>query len=223
MAPSEDEDEGEAPINLRESRAFTIDEIKDSKATRILAFNAQSMNNKFQKIRDITQKVKPTVLAIQETWGKNESTDYSIRGYHKPEIRTRKGNMNAGGGVGLWVLANIDYEVIESPFVEKLIETQTIILPDLNICIINVYRPFGEKDLFTNKLVDHISKVRDAEPTADIIVVGDFNIDLLQDNNSRDKLIESTVQLEFIQQVTLPTRVTETTKSLIDHCNDLRF
>ena len=44
MAPSEDEDEGEAPINLRESRVFTIDEIKDSKATRILAFNAQSMN-----------------------------------------------------------------------------------------------------------------------------------------------------------------------------------
>ena len=97
MAPSEDEDEGEAPINLRESRALTIDEIKDSKATRILAFNAQSMNNKFQKIRDITQKVKPTVLAIQEAWKKNGSTDYSIRGYHKPEIRTRKGNMNAGG------------------------------------------------------------------------------------------------------------------------------
>ena len=48
-------------------------------------------------------------------------------------------------------------------------------------------------------------------------MVGDFNIDLLQDNNNRDKLIDSTVQLGFIQQVTLPTRVTDTSKSLIDH------
>ena len=117
----EEEEEGEAPINLRESRSMTIDEIKDSKATLMLDFNAQSMNNKFQKIRDIMQKVNPTVLAIQETWGKNESTEYYIRGYHKPEFRTRKENMNAGGGVGLWALPSIDYEVIDSPFVEKLI------------------------------------------------------------------------------------------------------
>ena len=51
----------------------------------------------------------------------------------------------------------------------------------------------------------------------DIVMVGDFNIDLLQDNDHRDKLIEHTVIAGFIQQVTLPTRTTATSKSLIDH------
>ena len=32
--------------------------------------NAQSINNKFQKIRDLMEQIQPIVLAIQETWGK---------------------------------------------------------------------------------------------------------------------------------------------------------
>ena len=103
MARDKEEEEEDRPVNFRESRLLTVDQIKLSKSTKILSFNAQSMNNKFQKIRDITQTVKPTVLALQETWGKNSSTDYSIRGYSKPDIVARKGNMNAGGGVGIWV------------------------------------------------------------------------------------------------------------------------
>ena len=129
-----DEEKGTGPINLKESRQLTVEEVKQTNNFSVLAFNAQSMNNKFQKIRDVTQAIKPSVLAIQETWGKNDTTDYSIRGYHKPEISTRKGNMNAGGGVGLWVADQIDYEVLASPFSEKLIETQTILLPDQHIC-----------------------------------------------------------------------------------------
>ena len=106
------------------------------------------MNNKFQKIRDLTQSIKPVCLAIQETWGKNNTTDYSIRGYHKPDISTRKGTMNAGGGVGLWIKSDTDFESLPSLFIDKKIETQTIVLPDLHIIIVNVYRPFGDKDLF---------------------------------------------------------------------------
>ena len=79
MARDKEEEEEERPVNFRGSKLLTVDQIKLSKSTRILSFNAQSMNNKFQKIRDITQTLKPTVLAIQETWGKNSSTDYSIR------------------------------------------------------------------------------------------------------------------------------------------------
>ena len=131
MARDKEEEEEERSVNFRESRLLTVDQIKLSKSTRILSFNAQSMNNKFQKIRDITQTVKPTVLALQETWGKNSSTDYSIRGYSKPDIVARNGNMNAGGGVGIWVTEGTDFEVVKSPFIEKLIETQTILLPDL--------------------------------------------------------------------------------------------
>ena len=214
---NDDEENGTTPINLRLSKYLAVDEIKSSDNIRILSFNAQSMNNKFQKIRDITQHIKPIAVAIQETWGKNHTTDYSIRGYHKPEICTRKGNMNAGGGVGLWIREDTDFESIKSPFVDKLIETQTILLPDLNIILINVYRPFGDKDIFLKRFLEHILEVKKTEPHMDIVIVGDLNIDLLQDNEHRDKLIEHTVSAGFIQQVTLPTRTTTSSKSLIDH------
>ena len=90
MARDKEEEEEDRPVNFRESGLLTVDQVKVSKSTRVLSFNAQSMNNKFQKIRDITQTIKPTVLAIQETWGKNSSTDYSIRGYSKPDIAAKK-------------------------------------------------------------------------------------------------------------------------------------
>ena len=41
-----------------------------------MSLNAQSINNKFQKIRDATHKIAPVALCIQETWGKNKTTDY---------------------------------------------------------------------------------------------------------------------------------------------------
>ena len=44
----------------------------------------------------------------------------------------------------------------KTPFIEKLIETQTILLPDLQLCIVNVYWPFGDKDLFLTKLSAHV-------------------------------------------------------------------
>ena len=217
MTRDKEEEEEERPVNFRESRLLTVDQIKVSKSTRVLSFNAQSMNNKFQKIRDITQTIKPTVLALQETWGKNSSTDYSIRGYSKPDIVARNGNMNAGGGVGIWVTEGTDFEVIKSPFIEKLIETQPILLPDLQLCIINVYRPFGDKDLFLTKLSAHVEHLLQEEKDTDIIIVGDINIDLLSDNTHSEKLLDSTIHMGFLQQVTLPTRVTDTTASLIDH------
>ena len=91
-----DEEKGAGPINLKESRQLIVEDVKQTSNFNVLAFNAQSINKKFQKIRDVTQAIKPSVLAIQETWGKNNTADYLIRGYHKPEITTRKGNMNAG-------------------------------------------------------------------------------------------------------------------------------
>ena len=105
-----------------------ISDLKKSPEHKILSLNAQSINNKFQKLRDMVQSCNPTVLCIQEMWGRNPTTDYSIRGYHKPEIKTRKGNMNSGGGVGIWVREDIDFETITSPYVEKTIETLTILL-----------------------------------------------------------------------------------------------
>ena len=61
---------------------------------------------------------------MQETWGKNETIYYSIKGDYKPEIRARSGNMNSGSGVGIWITDDIEFENIKSPtnYLKELVE-----------------------------------------------------------------------------------------------------
>ena len=144
---SSDEDiDGGQPINLINSSYLIPKQTQSGKKLSILSMNAQSINNKLQKIRDLTHTCKPTIVAIQETWGKNSLTDYSIKGFHPPVIHPRKGDsMNLGGGVGIWISDKTDFEQINSPFVDKIIESITINLLSLKTIIINLYCPFGDK------------------------------------------------------------------------------
>ena len=203
---------------MRESRYIELQQFQASNKLSIMSLNAQSINNKFQKIRDATHKIAPVALCIQETWGKNKTTDYSIRGYHKPEFVVRKGeSMNLGGGVATWVRDDIDFEVWKSPFIEKIIETQTLHLPELNIIIVNVYRPFGSFETFIDNLHSHIGECVKREPQAHLILTGDFNVNLLQEHSQAKQLLEYTLDHNMLQRVTLPTRITEKTETLIDH------
>ena len=77
------EDENlEGPTDLRPSTYIGVKH--DSTCFKILSLNAQSINNKFQAIWDVTNSTKTTILAIQETWGRNATADYSIAGFHRP-------------------------------------------------------------------------------------------------------------------------------------------
>lgn len=90
----------EQPINLVESEYILECNMTAAENFSVLSINAQSINNKFQRLRDITHQSCASILAVQETWGRNSLTDYSIRGYHTPVINTRVGvGMNLGGGL----------------------------------------------------------------------------------------------------------------------------
>ena len=176
------------------------------------------MNNKFQGLRDLANSTKTSILAIPETWGKNPTTDYSIKGFHRPEFTLRTGSgMNLGGGLGLWVRSDIDFEVIKVKSIDRVCEMQAITIPDKNLSILNVYRPFGDVYVFLDTLTMNIETMTKAHPHNDIVMVGDFNIDLDKSSCNTDELIDTTLTLGFLQQVTLPTRVTDKYSSLIDH------
>ena len=72
----EDIDEGQ-PMNLINSSYLIPKQTQTGKKLSIRSMNAQSINNKLQKIRDLTHTCKPTVVAIQETWGRNSLTAVS--------------------------------------------------------------------------------------------------------------------------------------------------
>ena len=65
----EDMEEGQVPTGMRESRTLDLETVAKNDKFKIASFNARSINNKFQNIRDMTHKTSPVVLCIQETWG----------------------------------------------------------------------------------------------------------------------------------------------------------
>ena len=73
--------------------------------------------------------------------------------------------MNSGGGVGTWTRSDIDYETLPYPFMEKIVETLIILLPDQNTIIINVYRPFLDKNTFLEQITSYITELRGKYPS----------------------------------------------------------
>ena len=157
----------------------------------------------------------PSVLCIQETWGKNSTIDYSIKGFHKPIFKVRNAQgMNAGGGVAIWVKDSIAFTEIKSPSVEKDIETIAISFPAFKLSIIDVYRAFGNAEAAITKLTDFIDTVKNGDDKA---IVGNFNIDLITDSKDSDILTTAMADRGFRQIINMPTRTTSNYISLIDH------
>ena len=111
--------------NLNGRTNITLDEYTTTNKFTIMSLNARSFNNKYQTIRDALHKIDPAVLCMQETWGENELTDYWIKKtFHKPIFKKRhEFNMNAGGGIAIWVQESLQYGEIKSPFISKELAT----------------------------------------------------------------------------------------------------
>ena len=205
-------------LNFPTSEYKTPDQVSKTNNLTILSANVQSMNNKFQTIRDITHEIAPSFLCLQEVWGQNTTKDYSIKHYHKPLILTRKGDsMNIGGGVAIWVNLNLDFMTVKSPFKDKDIESCCIRIPAERLIITNVYRPFGDKNIFQEDLYKHVKAMKAEFRGHKHILVGDFNYDLNKLEGAGESLFEMFTNEGFHQSVTEPTRITESSKTLIDH------
>ena len=87
---------------------------------------------------------------------------------------------------------------------------------DLNIIIGGVYRhPNGDVDHFNNAIKNTISKI---SKNTLAIVLGDVNIDLLQENDTKvNAYLNNFFEYNFIPCITLPTRITDHSATLIDH------
>ena len=178
----------------------------DKKIFRVVSLNVQSMNNKFDKIRVLADSTGAAILAIQETWFHNPSTGYSIKGYQQPFIVTRKdGGSNSGGGVGLWISENITYDNLKVKFQDRHCEMQAVYLPNKNTIILNVYRPFGDLNILFKMLEETLEQFAVSHPNSDLIIVGDFNIDLQRSSSFTNRLIKLTILHDLVQHVTIPT------------------
>ena len=158
---------------------FIDDKTWEPLKTRGLHFchlNVNSLLSKIDELRDITNYIKPAILGITESKLDSSVTnaEVNINGY---SIIRNDRNRN-GGGVACYIrndlcfnIKNIFSNSIEHVFFE-------IFIPKVKPIAIGIfYRPPNENDflnLFSNDFQQIDSK------TNEIYLLGDFNINLLQ-------------------------------------------
>lgn len=169
------------------------------------------------------------IMAINETWLRAGEVGRAPRvpGYRLRHIpRPQHICGGRGGGVGYYIRHGLNVRTRPHPAdpqhnnVEQMWLSFTI--HGKNIAIGTAYRPpWLNVELFLDALSDSVNFFSGCDS---IIVLGDFNINLLDINDNKTKLFNITLQcLNLSQIVTSPTHFTANSQSLIDVvCTDLQ-
>ena len=211
-----------------------INSNKDS--LTFLHLNTRSVKKKITCIEALIGSLAcpPDVIAISESWLKPCNSKFNnLTGYTAFHI-TRP--VKKGGGVSLLVRSYLTADLIdEFSYINENIEICTIKLKITckstnstnNYIISCIYRPHGKQEnvgIFDNILTDILSK--DTFSKNKVILLGDFNIDLLNYMNHRPtgNFLSSMQAQNFFEVISRPTRFPPNPThrpSLIDHiyCN----
>ena len=113
-------------ITVHECSYYETDEFREEFVQNMCKFSSLSLNirslpGKWSEFRDYISDLngndfKFSVIAIQEVWNVPKGVCFELDGYKPLEFRIRDPsglNGNAGGGVGLWVDNELEYDVIE--------------------------------------------------------------------------------------------------------------
>lgn len=125
-----------------------------------------------------------------------------------------------GGGVAIYVESELEASLLQEltisfDYIETVcIEVSNLPRKSLNIC---VYRPPNGN--FAN-FCDTLSNILSSAYTkkySHINIFGDFNINLLTQNDNTDEFVNLMYSFSLFPLITRPTRITNTSATLIDH------
>jgi len=194
----------------------------------ILSFNIQSLNSKFNQFKELIYNLPkpPLAILLQETWNTDNEAFFTLDGFHNPLFKSRSGK---GGGVGIYIRSDLEYEAQLSPFHERVFESLSVNLTLKNqkkLFICNIYRPntvpanltaSSQFELFIDYLNNLLDFINDNNLKS--VIGGDFNLDLLKTSTNPhvSSYINSTFSSGFLQTMHLPTRIQNQSASCIDH------
>ena len=168
-------------------------------------------------------KITPNITGISETRlqnGKEPITNISLPNYIYEHTPTESGK----GGTLLYIDKSIKYKLRKdlNIFEKKMIESTFIKIlnkKQKNLIIGCVYKhPNHEVKDFTNNhmmpLLDRLSN-----ENKDIMIMGDFNVNILNCNDDRNtsNFLDAMLSHSFLSFITTPNRITRNTKTLIDN------
>jgi len=194
----------------------------------IAHLNCQSICNKFDLLKAHQGIDGFDILTLSETWlnENHPSGLYAIPGYSMIR-QDRTSNMEGvikkrGGGVAIYHSQKL---TVNSNILEKhnrctpdmeIIWVMVENLKHRDVVVASTYRPpMGNAKIFCKELAGMIREIK-GDMNRDIFILGDCNIDCLQNSVNRQTLYD-TVRIAGMRQIVAsPTRITGVRKSVLD-------
>lgn len=226
------------PNVIKQSKYYNIDEFHDlterekSDSLKVLNVNARSLVKNFSAYEMYFESLKSPsfdgfdIISFTETWLDDNLTqlthldDYSA-------VFKHKSNKKEGGGIAIFIKNSLTFverpDLLMPADIQHACDCLFIELTskkfERNIIIGIMYRsPRQNSEIVfkncLNKILDTLSS-----QNKDVILLGDTNINLLKykENKVASDYLDMLISCSYIPMITLPTRVTQTTATLIDH------
>ncbi len=193
----------------------------------ILTLNCQSLSAKFDQLCLFLNSVdyKIDIICLQETWCKlsNQAQLFQIDNYNSIAVGCKASNH---GGLITYIHEDFNYEQINVGEHSDIWESLFIEIHNNNttkkkIIIGNIYRPPKTLNKHLTLFITEFSKILDKlqKKKAVSYLAGDYNINmiLLKEKPLYNEFFDSLISAGFHPKITLPTRITNTSHTLIDN------
>lgn len=182
---------------------------KQNDGLSLIHINAQSLKNKMEEFRYTFEKSNTDIICVSETWFQPELHDslFALNGYKL--YRADRGRR--GGGVAVYIRCEITCKIILKSTVGDPMEFIFLeVAHHKQILMVGVaYHP--NKRINPQLFIDKLDQL--ALSYNDIIICGDFNDNVLQENLMAPEM--QTFGLELVNK-SIPTHFSATSNSLID-------
>ena len=191
---------------------------RNSNTFNLLLQNIRSFNKNFDDLSVYLDNYMKNIdiMAFSETWHTEDlcTTINTYNDYHT--VRANK----KGGGVSLYI--SNKYRSSKLVNMSRICTTFEVcaavvkVNADLEFYVVSLYRPPDSPlALFLAEFSDFLSS--NFISTQNLIILGDFNIDLSANNLSGTELLNTFECYMFIPLIDKPTRVCNTSKNILDH------
>ena len=195
--------------------------LRNNSDLKILKYNIRGLLGKQDQIENLLNNtITPDAVLFCETWLKPNTVDKvnmpNFKGYHK----TRQNRL--GGGVSILVKSKLHSRERNDLIVERELLEHIIVeikCDRHNILLVSCYRPPNTNVKKFLKEYKSLLKTLKAQRGHEIIIGLDHNLDLLKYHTSSptNDFLESILDHDLLPCITMPTRVTNKSATLIDN------
>jgi hypothetical protein len=215
---------------INESHYYNIEQINEllneKQYITIATLNCQSLNAKHLQLETILNALSNSfdILCLQETWLVDDA-DVSLLQLPNYQFLWKGASASSHGGVALYIKNNIQYSIMPTSIDSSLwegifVEIKTTSLHK-DIIIGSVYRPPHNMSEDRMNFIEEFSQTLQSfhHNNTDLYIAGDYNFDLLKISHNTSTLhyFTSITSSGLDPLITLPTRITDNSHTLIDN------